>query len=95
MMCFKNITNQCFLMLTGIKYLNEANMIELINQYKGPNPHKNNNQLLCALYQVFSSPEALGNSFIRCPQECKKDLLKLINNVKTTSPSTKEKVSTF
>lgn len=93
MMCVKNITNQCFLMLTGIKYLSEANINELVNL--GPNQFKNNGQLLCALYQVFSSPEALGNSFIRT-QECKEDLLELVDNdVKTVFPSAKEKVSTF
>lgn len=95
MMCVKNVTNQCILMLTGIKYLSEANVTELVNQCKGLNPQKNNSQLLCALYQVFSSPEALGNSFVRRPQECKKNLLKLVNNVNTVSPSTKEKVSIF
>lgn len=92
MMCVKNVTNQCFLMLTGIKYLSEANVNDLVNL--GPNQFKNNSQLLCALYQVFSSPEALGNSFIRT-QECKEDIIELVNDVKTVFPSTKEKVSIF
>lgn len=94
-MCISNITNQCFSMFPGIKYLNEANIIELISRRKGPDPYRDNNELLCALYQVFSTPEALGNSFIKRPQECKNDLLKDHNHAKTVSPSmTKEKVST-
>lgn len=82
-------------MFPGIKYLNEANVIELISRRKGPDPYRDNNELLCALYQVFSTPEALGNSFIKRPQERKINLLKHLNHSKTASPSmTKEKVST-
>jgi len=83
-------------MFPGIKYLNETNLVELIGRRNGPDPYKDNNELLCALYQVFSTPEALGNSFIKCPKECKNDLVKLYNHAKTASPTmTKEKVSTF
>lgn len=93
-MCVLNVTNQCFLMFSGIKYLNETNVTELINRRTGPDPYKDNNELLCALYQVFSTPEALGNSFIKRSQERKKDLLKSHNHAKTASLSmTKEKVS--
>ncbi|KAL4089713.1 hypothetical protein QTP88_024689 [Uroleucon formosanum] len=77
----------------GIKYLNETNLIELTNRLKGPDPCKDNNELLSALYQVFSTPEALGNSFIKHPPERKKDLLKFHNRAKTSSPSmSKEKI---
>jgi len=93
MMCILNVTNQYFLMFPGIKYLNETNLIELTNHLKGPDPCKDNNELLSALYQVFSTPEALGNSFIKRPPERKKDLLKFHNHAKTSSPSmSKEKV---
>jgi len=80
-------------MFSGIKYLNETNLIELARQQKGPDPYKDNNELLSALYHVFSTPEALGNSFIKRQLKQKKDLLKVHNHAKTLSPSmTKEKV---
>jgi len=80
-------------MFPGIKYLNETNLIELTNHLKGPDPCKDNNELLSALYQVFSTPEALGNSFIKRSPERKKDLLKFHNHAKTSSSSmSKEKV---
>lgn len=93
-MCILNVSRQCFLMFSGIKYLNETNVIELISRCKGPDPYKDHNELLCVLYQVFSTPEALGNSFIKCPQDDKQDLPKSYNRRRTFSPSlTKEKVS--
>jgi len=80
-------------MFPGIKYLNETNLIELTNHQNSHDSCKDNNEFLSALYQVFSTPEALGNSFIKRPPERKKDLLKVYNYVKTSSPSlTKEKV---
>lgn len=84
-------------MFLGIKYLNEANVIELINRRKGPDPYRDNNELLCALYQVFSTPEALGNSFIKQPQDHKKRECRVLHDhAKNVSSSmTKEKVSTF
>lgn len=95
-MCVLNVTKQCCIMFPGIKYLNETNVIELISKRKGPDPYRDNNELLCALYQVFSTPEALGNSFIKLPQDCKKNLLKQYNHAKTsTQTMTKEKVSSF
>lgn len=93
-MCILNVTNQCFLMFSGIKYLNETNVTEMLSQCTGPDALKDNNDLLCVLYQVFSSPESLGNSFIKRSQEHKKDLFKSHNHTKTASLSmTKEKVS--
>lgn len=90
------LINQCFSMFSGVKYLNETNVIELISLRKGPEPCKDNNELLCALYQVFSTPEALGNSFIKHSKEQKKDLVKINNHAKlATSSLTKEKVSNF
>ncbi|XP_025409259.1 ubiquitin-protein ligase E3A isoform X3 [Sipha flava] len=78
---------------TGIKYLNETNVFELINRCKGPDPSNDHNELLCVLYQVFSTPEALGNSFINRPQDHKKDLLKRYNlNTTSSSSMTKEKI---
>jgi len=83
-------------MFSGIKYLNETNVCQLLNEHKGPNPFLDNNELLCALYQVFSTPEALGNSFIKYPEGHKKKDLKLQDHVKTDSfIMTKEKVSNF
>lgn len=93
MMCILDVTNQYFLMFPGIKYLNETNLIELTSHQKGPDPYKDNNELLSALYQVFSTPEALGNSFIKRQPEHKKDLLKVHNHARTSSSSmSKEKV---
>jgi len=81
-------------MFPGIKYLNETKVIELISRCKGPDPYVDNSELLCALYQVFSTPEALGNSFVKHSKERKKCLLELNKYVKTaTSNLTKEKVS--
>lgn len=83
-------------MFSGIKYLNETNLIELTKQQNGPDPCKDNNELLSALYHVFSTPEALGNSFIKRPLEHKKDLLKVLKHTKNLSTSmTKEKVRFF
>lgn len=92
MMCV--LTNQCFSMFSGIKYLNETNVIELIGRSKGPDPYSDNSELLCALYQVFSTPEALGNSFLKISKQRKKDLLIHYKHTKITSPCMiKEKVS--
>lgn len=92
-MCILNVANQCFLMFSGIKYLNESIVTELISRRKGPNPYWDNNELLCALYQVFSTPEALGKSFVKTKkQRSKENLLELTKNLKNM---TKEKVSTF
>lgn len=80
-------------MFSGIKYLNETNLTELTSHQKDP---EDNKKLLSALYQVFSTPKALGNSFIKRPSERKKDLLKVHNHDKTSSSSmTKEKVRFF
>lgn len=95
-MCVLNITEQCCIMFPGIKYLNETNVIELISKRNGPDPYRDNNELLCTLYQIFSTPEALGNSFVK-PRQCyKKNLLKQYNHAKTSSQTmTKEEVSLF
>jgi len=83
-------------MFSDIKYLNETNVTQLMNQHKGPYSYSDNNELLCALYQVFSTPEALGNSFIKYPEVHKKKDLKLQDHVKTASfIMTKEEVSNF
>lgn len=95
-MCILNISRQCFLMFSDIKYLTETRVLQLINQCKGPDPYNDHNELLCVLYQVFSTPEALGNSFIKRPQSHKKYLLKCYNlNTISSSNMTKEKVSTL
>lgn len=94
-MCILNVSRQCFLMFSGIKYLNETTVIELIRRCKGPDPYNDHNELLCVLYQVFSTPEALGNSFIMRHPDHKKDLLKCSNlNITSSLTMTKEKVST-
>jgi len=80
-------------MFPGVKYLNETNLFDLMNHQNNPDSYKDNNELLSALYQVFSTPEALGNSFIQCPPEHKKDLLKVYNHANTSSSNfTREKV---
>lgn len=95
-MCILNEANQCFLMFLGIKYLNETNVIELISRRKGPDPYRDNNELLCALYQVFSTPEALGKSFLKTKKpRSKENLLDLLQLTETHQNITKEKVSTF
>ncbi|KAF0765438.1 ubiquitin-protein ligase E3A isoform X1 [Aphis craccivora] len=89
----KNTIKHIASIQNGIKYLNETNLIELTNQQNGPDPCKDNNELLSALYHVFSTPEALGNSFIKRPQEHKKDFLKVLKHTKNLSTSmTKEKI---
>lgn len=95
-MCILNLANKCFLMFSDIKYLNETNVIELINQRISPDPYRDNNEVLCALYQVFSTPEALGKSFVKTKkQKSKENLLKLLELTKTHQNITKEKVRTF
>lgn len=92
--CFECNQLLFFDVFSDIKYLNETNVIELISRCKGADPLKDNDELLCALYQVYSSPEALGNSFIKRSQGSKKNIFKLHNHPKTASPNmTKEEVS--
>lgn len=92
-----NLTNEYFCMFSGIMYLNETNVTELINRCKSPDLYRDNNELLCALYQVFSTPATLGNSFIK--PRFKKHLLKYKNGAKAdsnyTNSMTKERVSMF
>lgn len=81
-------------MFSVIKCLNEATVVELVNRSKGTDSLKEHDELLCALYQVYSSPVSLGNSFIKTSNEHKKNILKLHSCTKTASPNmTKEEVS--
>jgi len=70
-------------------------MVELINRRKEPDPYRDNNELLCALYQVFSTPEALGNSFIKHSQDRQKKDFSKFHDKTVLSNMTKEKVCTL
>lgn len=95
-MCILNEANQCVLMFLGIKYLNETNVTELISRRKGPDPYRDNNELLCALYQVFSTPEALGKSFMKTKKpRSKEELLHILKLTENRIKIIKEKVSTL
>lgn len=78
-------------MFSDIKCLNEIDLIKLLSRFRSAEQHNAHG----VLYQIFSTPEALGNSFMLCPQDHKKDLPKCYNpDIISSQSMTKEKVST-